>query len=432
MQRRIERGTAATYHDGVSGFWPDGRSERHEAVFGHRYERAGMGGDRGEIWGYTDALSYAPGATVRLCVSSTAERYRFAVLRDGASARTVLEQEVRGARWQDTPDQCSVLGCGWEPSVEFRIGKDWPSGAYRVTFTAEGRDGSELRAHHLFIVRPTAGREAGAHSAGRGHGLLDRVQHLGRLESLPGHHRAKAQPVRDDRQPRAPVVPRFRGSARERAARAARDCSPARGGAALSAHGVGVRERLLQQIRLGRMGELRPAFLSLGRARGLTRWISRASTSCISIRRFSTATTASVFVGHDEYWTWEMRDAVDRYVERGGRAARFAGNFMWQTRLERDGKAQVCYKYRARAEDPVYESADPSRTTGSWEASEIGRPGALTFGLNATNGLYAGWGLLRTARRPRLSGVSARALGLRRDRPVLRRLARRRGPCLRL
>ena len=25
-----------------------------------------------------------------------------------------------------------------------------------------------------------------------------------------------------------------------------------------------------------------------------------------------------VFVGHDEYWTWEMREAVDRYVERAG------------------------------------------------------------------------------------------------------------------
>ena len=29
--------------------------------------------------------------------------------------------------------------------------------------------------------------------------------------------------------------------------------------------------------------------------------------------------------------------------------------------------------------------------TESWEAEEIGRPGALTFGLNATRGLYAGW-----------------------------------------
>ena len=41
-------------------------------------------------------------------------------------------------------------------------------------------------------------------------------------------------------------------------------------------------------------------------------------------------------------------------VERGGHVARFAGNFMWQTRLEDEGRRQVCYKYRARAEDPIY------------------------------------------------------------------------------
>ena len=269
------------------------------------------------------------------------------------------------------------------------------------------------------------GREAGSHSSGRGHGLVDRVQHLGRLESLSGHHGAEAQSVRNDRQPRAPMVPRLRGSTRGRAAGAARDCCAARGGAALSPYGVGVREWILQQIRLGRMGELRPAFLSLGRKVGLRQVdLAEPARAAFPIRIFSMATPCVVFVGHDEYWTWEMRDAVDRYVERGGYAARFAGNFMWQTRLERDGKAQVCYKYRARAEDPVYKSADPSRTTDSWEAREIGRPGALTFGLNATNGLYAGWGSMRTARRPRLSGVSTRALGLRRDGALLRRPAR--------
>jgi hypothetical protein len=87
-----------------------------------------------------------------------------------------------------------------------------------------------------------------------------------------------------------------------------------------------------------------------------------------------------------------MRDANAAYVERGGRVARFAGNFMWQTRLEDEGRRQTCYKYRARAEDPVYRQADKTRTTTSWEAPEIGRPGAATFGLNATRGLYVGWG----------------------------------------
>ena len=81
-----------------------------------------------------------------------------------------------------------------------------------------------------------------------------------------------------------------------------------------------------------------------------------------------------VFVGHDEYWTWEMRDAVDAYVERGGHAARFAGNFMWQTRLEDEGRRQVCYKYRARAEDPAYQAAtSPAPPTPGKRRRSAGR-----------------------------------------------------------
>ncbi len=60
--------------------------------------------------------------------------------------------------------------------------------------------------------------------------------------------------------------------------------------------------------------------------------------------------------------------------------------------FEDEGRQQVCYKYIARRQDPVYASGDVTRATNSWEAPEIGRPGASTFGLNATNGVYAGWG----------------------------------------
>ena len=89
----------------------------------------------------------------------------------------------------------------------------------------------------------------------------------------------------------------------------------------------------------------------------------------------------AVFVGHDEYWTWEMRDTVDAWVARGGSAARFAGNFMWPTRFDDEGRKQVCYKYKARAEDPAYRpGGDVTRATNSWEAPEIGRPGVTTFG----------------------------------------------------
>ncbi len=366
-------------------------AERHQAVFGHRYEYAGMGGAAGELWCYTDAIAYPPGAVVRLCVSSTVKSYCLLVERDGARAVPVLEREVRDARWQDAPEQCSVLGCGWAPSLEFPIDQDWPSGAYRITLSAAGPGGSELRAQHLFIVLPLPGAKRdrilqvaatctwtayntwGGSNHYQGITGPDRSQYATTVSlerpwcrgfvALPPD--APRVPLEFEPPPGAPLrYPHMEWAF----AHGYSNKYASAGWASYDRHFFQWAERAGFAIDLASQHELHfnPEIL--------------AGYSCV------------VCVGHDEYWTWEMRDAIDRYLESGGNVARFAGNFMWQTRLEREGKAQVCYKYRARAEDPVFRSADPSRTTGSWEAPETGRPGALTFGLNATNGLYAGWG----------------------------------------
>ena len=71
---------------------------------------------------------------------------------------------------------------------------------------------------------------------------------------------------------------------------------------------------------------------------------------------------------------------------------RFAGNFLWQVRIEEEGRTQVCYKYTATREDPVMGSEYQPALTGAWEIAEIGRPGALTFGVNGLRGIYAGLG----------------------------------------
>jgi hypothetical protein len=366
-------------------------AERREAVFGHRYERPGMGGDAGEIWCYTDSIAYPPGAHVRLSVCSTAPSYQLAIVRDGAKALPVLQREVRGARWQDTPEQCSVVGCGWSPSVEFRVGEDWPSGAYRITLTAEGPAGNELSAHHLFIVRPLEGAKpqrilqfaaSGTWTAYNTWGGSNHYQGItGAQRNQYATTVSLERPwcrgfvVLPDDAPRVPLEvdpppgtgPRY-PHLEWAFANGYSNKYASSGWASYDRHFLRWAESAGFEVDLASQHELHfyPEILE--------------DYDCV------------VFVGHDEYWTWEMRDAVDRYVERGGHVARFAGNFMWQTRLERGGKAQVCYKYRARAEDPVFRSADPSRTSGSWEAKETGRPGAWTFGLNATNGLYAGWG----------------------------------------
>ena len=88
-----------------------------------------------------------------------------------------------------------------------------------------------------------------------------------------------------------------------------------------------------------------------------------------------------------------MRDRMDDWIESGGRVARFAGNFMWQVRMENEGQTQVCYKYIASSEDPVMKNGTQATLTGTWDAPIINRPGALTFGANASRGVYAGLGL---------------------------------------
>jgi hypothetical protein len=350
-----------------------------------------MHGERGEIWCYTDAMAYPPGATVRLHVSSTAARYLLTIIRDGATAAPVLKREVVGARWQETPDQCSVTGCGWESSLEFRVEDDWPSGAYRITLTAEARDGTQIHAHHLFIVRPLPGRkpnrilQVAASGSWTAYNTWGGSNHY---QGITGPRRnqyattvsierpwCRGFVVLPDDAPRVPLefamppatAPRY-PHMEWAFANGYSNKYASSGWASYDRHFFHWAERMGFDVDLASQHELQFSAEILD------------GYDCV------------VFVGHDEYWTWEMRDAIDNYVERGGRVARFAGNFMWQTRLERGGKSQVCYKYRARAEDPVYKSADPSRTSGSWEASETGRPGAKTFGLNATNGLYAGWG----------------------------------------
>ena len=72
--------------------------QRRHAVYGHYYEYPGMDGERGEIWGYTDRFSYAPGDVVTLFVSSTADRFDMELARDGAELQKVFEKSGMASR----------------------------------------------------------------------------------------------------------------------------------------------------------------------------------------------------------------------------------------------------------------------------------------------------------------------------------------------
>jgi hypothetical protein len=367
------------------------QEQRRLAVRSHYYERPGMDGPRGEIWCYSDRFSYRPGETVRLQVSSTAPTVALEIIRDGGTESRVFTQTGIAARWQDTPEQCSVEGCGWETTFEFRVGDDWPSGGYRLTLTADGRDGEPICCHHLLIVLPKPGRKPGRILQVAATGTWLAYNTWGgsnHYEGITGPNRNQYSPVVSTQRPwcrgfvvlppgapRVPLevsmpprtVPRYPHMEWAYATGHSKKYASA-GWASYDSHFFRFAERAGYQVDLASQHELHfsPEIL--------------LDYDC------------AVFVGHDEYWTWEMRNAVDAFVDQGGHAARFAGNFMWQTRLEDEGRRQVCYKYRARAEDPAYRGGDVTRATNSWDAPEIGRPGCKTFGLNSSKGVYAGWG----------------------------------------
>jgi hypothetical protein len=98
-------------------------------------------------------------------------------------------------------------------------------------------------------------------------------------------------------------------------------------------------------------------------------------------------------VGHDEYWSWEMRDALDSFVAGGGNAAIFSGNTcFWQVRFGDDLRAMTCFKYRVD-EDPVLGTAEERLLTGPWSDRRVGRPEPSTIGLTFTRGGYSRYGL---------------------------------------
>ena len=64
-------------------------------------------------------------------------------------------------------------------------------------------------------------------------------------------------------------------------------------------------------------------------------------------------------VGHDEYWSWEMRDAVEGFVAAGGNVAFFSGNdASWQVRFDEGCHTMTSYKYMGPFSDPVIGTAD--------------------------------------------------------------------------
>ncbi|MER8792380.1 hypothetical protein NKH71_31945 [Mesorhizobium sp. M0983] len=342
-----------------------------------------------EVFTYTDRMSYRPGDVVRFHTSTTAERFDINIVRDGVRPQTIAHLENIGGESAGLRDRFYERGCDWPQSHAWKIPDDAPAGFYIATSHAS-RNEQRQEQEHGFFVLPRKGQQKpilmvaatgtwrayndwGGYSHYVGHKLTDGWRFAPRVTL----HRPWARgfiwlPPGAPR--KAAIQPTPMGSP-PRYLQDEFACS--RGFSKFYASA-------------GWASYERP-FLCWTEAQGLgVDIVSQAD--MIADPDLLAAYKCVVFVGHDEYWTWEMREAIEQYMENGGSVARFAGNFGVQIRLEDNGITQVCYQERALEKDPLAGTKGERRLATDFSDRRVGWPGEQTFGLNTHYGLFAGVG----------------------------------------
>lgn len=327
--------------------------------------------------GYAWPQSVLPGEDVALHVSSTGP-FGVEVAREGGEREVVWRADAVPGTEHPIPATASADGCGWPATLSIPVDPGWRSGFYSVRLTA-----ADEEAHAFFVVRPATDRApillvvststANAYNDWGGPSLytggtrvsFERPLARGFLDKPePAVRKAEAVPDRE--------ALGYFAWAQEHG------LSPWSGGA-----GWWTWER---------------PFVAWAEREGFAIDVATS----LDLEQHPEALDGHklvLSVGHDEYWSWGMRDTVETFLGRGGRAAFFGGNTCWwQVRFE-DG-TMICFKYRAD-EDPVVGSDEQRLLTGSWSDRRIGRPEGSMTGLSFSRGGYSRYG----AGVPRASGA---------------------------
>ena len=369
------------------------RGQGFDATLQHFYEAPLNDPDYLEVWCYTNALSYESGDTVDLHLSTTADSVSIEILRDGGEAITVHQAEEIVGKQYTMPDNFFEVGCDWPVGYSWTLPDDLASGFYLVLCRVTNQQGETREQEAGFFVRPKIGKPSAkilliaATSTWIAYNDWGGTSnYVGRNEEMFGGKSARVSIHR-------PWAKGF-----------------------LSLPGGAPRKPHDYKVRACDIPRYPP--IEFAHTRGYSKYYACAGWACYErlfvqwaeqngyALDYATqhdlhyrpelldAYSCVTIVGHDEYWTHEMRLAIDRYVDQGGHFARFGGNFCWQVRFEDNGNTQVCYKEDAAEKDPVVGTEQQHLLTSVWEHHLVNWKGAETVGVHALYGIYAGVGHL--------------------------------------
>lgn len=292
------------------------------------------------IQAYASLTSVSPGETIDFMVcydhGTSSPQFTIDFVREGAAEQPAGSQ-VSGvqAEYYATPPDFNNNGCKWPVAYTLTVPDDWVSGVYIARLTGSTGDSAEV----LFVVRASA--------PGDNSNILLALT----VSTAQAYNEWGGGSLYTD--------PRSVGVTFHRPA------------------GLVDTFRTWEQH-----------FISWAESNGFE------LEYCTSIDLHKDATILGNYrlllsVGHDEYWSKEMRDNVESFIANGGNVAFFSGNVCWwQVRFDNNDRMMVCYKSDDNPSTPD-PTTDPQRTTIHWFNPPVLRPENLMTGVSFRNG--AGW-----------------------------------------
>ena len=348
----IERENA---RDGASDLW---QWWKDPAILGRANDRDG------QIKGYASSTSVDKGETISFHVSvNPAQSYRIKFYRmgwyGGRGGRFMrITDPIAGARQPTCPvdARSGMVECDWRTGYALTVPEDWTSGIYLALLVNEKR----LANYVVFVVRDD-----------------ERDADLLYQQSVTTYQAYNNYP--NDRRTGKSLYP-----------------TNSFGPPTLTGDRRAVRvsfDRPYAENGLGQFMDWEINFVQ---------WMERSgydvaySTDLDTHRDGARLLSAKGFlsVGHDEYWSKQMYDAVERARDKGVGLGFFGGNAAyWQVRFEPSSRGvrdrvMVCYK-DARL-DPV----QGATTTVKWRDAPVRRPQQRLLGVGSDEGIIEGgfWG----------------------------------------
>ena len=304
------------------------------------------------VEGYSGRVSYAPGDEAEFHISTPSAKYDLEIARMGAKREVVFaKQGVSGGQEYGVPEKASSAGCGWPVAYRMKIPVDWRSGYYEVRMrVADGggqftqRNSRSAEGTFYFVLR--------AAQPGKGSKILLQLS----TNTYNAYNNWGGSSLYG-----------FHG----------------RGG--LQGHQVS-----FQRPPRSLFSRWELPFVVWAENNGYE--LEYCSNQDLQFRpELIDAYQLMLSVGHDEYWSWEMRDTVEDFVAGGGNVAFFSGNTCcWQVRWEEASRSLLCWKQWYN-QDPAFTAVKPEekqRLSSLWSHHLVGRTENEMTGVGFIHGGY--------------------------------------------